>query len=229
MQIRTLTFIVGAATAAALTAARADASPIFYGPTSYQSFSDSPFSGSGFSVYVEDFEDGLNAPGVSASGGSVINGPYVDSVEGGSEGHSWYSNFVLDQFTFTFDETVLGALPTVAGIVLTDVGWNSLTPYVANFLFEAFGPDGASLGAIGPYYLGESPDTGQQSDDRFFGVMNAGGISAIKLMTSETRDWEVDHLQYGTTTVPEPSSLLLVGLGLAGVVGRRYRNSKANR
>jgi PEP-CTERM motif len=229
MKIQTIpTLILGAATIVAVTASRADASPIFYGPTAYQSFGDSPFAGSGYSVYLENMEDGvLNTPGVSASGGSVIDGPYVDSVENGGDGHSWYSNFVLDQFTFTFDETALGALPTVAGIVLTDVGYNSLTPYFANFRFEAFGPGGVSLGAIGPYYMGDGHDTGQKEEDRFFGVMNAAGISSIRIGTSDTKDWEVDHLQYGTvTTVPEPSSLLLVGMGLAGVIALRNRRKR---
>lgn len=225
MQTRTLSAVfLSAATIVAGTATRASASPIFYGPTAYQSFADSPFSGA---VYLEDMEDGsLNTPGVSASGGSVIDGPYVDSIENGSSGHSWYSNFVLNQFTFTFDEAVLGTLPNVAGIVVTDVGYNSVTPYFANFQFEAFGPGGVSLGGIGPYYFGDGADTGQKNEDRFFGVMNAEGISAIRISTSDTRDWEVDHLQYGTVPTPEPGTLLLVATGMAGAVARRYRRKK---
>jgi len=204
-----------------------NATPIFYGPTPYLGSMDSPFSGPEYALHLETFEDGmLNTPGVSASGGSVIDGPYVDSVEIG--GHSWYSNFTLDQVTFAFDAASLGALPTVAGIVLTDVGYNSLTPYFANFLFEAFGPDGAALGSIGPYYFGDGRDTGENREDRFVGVSNAGGISAIRISTNETRDWEVDHLQYGVK-VPEPGSLILVAIGMAGVVRRRYRQLKAAR
>ena len=221
---QTFQVVLATVFALALTSARAGASPIFYGPTPYLGFSDSPFSGSG--VYVETFEDGLNTPGVIVSGGSVINGPYVDSIEDGSSGHSWYSNFVLDSFTFTFDAAALGGLPTLAGLVPTDVGYNSVTPYYANFLFEAFGPGGVSLGSIGPYYMGDGQDTGQTGEDRFFGVMNPDGISAIRISTDQTRDWEIDHLQYGaTTTVPEPSSLMLVATGIVGLAGG-YRRRK---
>jgi len=178
-------------------------------------------------LYLEDMEDGLlNTPGVWASGGSVIDGPYVDSIENGSSGHSWYSNFVLNQFTFTFDEAVLGTLPNVAGIVLTDVGYNSVTPYFASFVFEAFGPGGVSLGVTAPYYMGDGHDTGQKNEDRVFGVMNAGGISAIKISTSDTRDWEVDDLQYGNVPTPEPGTLLLVATGMVGAVARRYRRKR---
>jgi len=201
---------------------------------------DSPFSGPGYSIYLETFEDGLlNTPGVSASGGSVVNGQYVDSVDGddgvidgngSTQGHSWYSNFVLGYFTFTFDANVLGSLPTVAGLVWTDVGFNSLTPYYGNFTFEAFGPGGFSLGSSGPYYLGDGQDAGQASDDRFFGVSDSDGISAITIRTIDSADWEVDHLQYGALSplretlspVPEPGSLTLLGIGVVGLL-REYR------
>jgi hypothetical protein len=99
-------FVIGAAVTMWLAPAPADATPVFFNSSPYLSFADSPFSGSAYSMYVETFEDGLlNTPGVSASGGNVINGEYVDSVDVfGPDGHSWYSNFVLDYFTFTFDQ-----------------------------------------------------------------------------------------------------------------------------
>lgn len=221
MRIRNLLVLAVGMSAIVAIPTRTEAGPIFYDPAPYLGFEDSPFGGSGYSVYLETFEDGmLNVPGVSASGGSAIDGPYVDSVE--NNGHSWYSNFALDQFTFSFNEATLGTLPTVAGIVLTDVGYNSLTPYFANFVFEAFGPDGASLGSTGPYYFGDGHDTGEKNEDRFFGVSNSAGISAIRISTNETRDWEVDHLQYGVR-VPEPGSLILAAIGMAALVRRRYR------
>ena len=70
----------------------------------------------------------------------------MDSVEGGSNGHSG-SGFTETSFTFTFDADALGALPTHVGLVWTDIGWNA---HAAGLDFEAFGPLGTWLGAIGP-------------------------------------------------------------------------------
>jgi len=213
------------------------ASPIFYGPLAYVQHGDSPFNGLGSSyAYLETFEDGLvNTRGLTASGGIVIGlDPFVDSVDAedgaidgyGSPGsHSLWSNFTESALTFTFDAELLGALPTYAGIVWTDIGYNSPTPYYGPVSFEAFGAAGQSLGSIGPYLLGDGIDTGQTAEDRLFGVYDPSGVSSIRISTN-TSDWEVDDVQYGREVkpVPEPATLLLVGLGLS-VLGYRHRGS----
>jgi PEP-CTERM motif len=220
-------------------AAPAGADPILIGPTPYLQASDSPFSGTSFSYfYLETFEDGLlNTPGVTASGGIAIGMDiYVDSVDsedglldgtGSPTGHSFYSNFTEYAFTFSFDGAALGSLPTHAGIVWTDIGYNAPTPYSGPVFFEAFGPLGSSLGLTGPFLLGDGFDTGQTAEDRFFGVFNAGGISAIRIGTNSA-DWEVDDLQYGAVhSVPEPSTLMLMGLGTLGVsLARALRRTR---
>ena len=125
----------------AMLATPASAGPIFVGPTPYMSAADSPFNGGTYSYFfLEDFEDAqLNTLGAAASGGNVIGSDvYVDSVEGGSAGHSWYSGFVFESFTFTFDPVALGALPTHVGIVWTDIGWNAARSYYDDVVFEAF-------------------------------------------------------------------------------------------
>ena len=210
--------------------APAAAGPIMLGPSSYLSEADSPFAGGTFShFHLEDFEDGLTTPGVTSSGGHVI-GPdsFVDSVEFGSEGHSWYSGRTESSITFTFDPSVLGSLPTHVGLVWTDVGWNAQEPYYDFFVFEAFDAFGVSLGSIGPAKVGDGADTGQKDEDRFFGAIYSGGISELRIGTSNT-DWEVDHLQYGREAikpVPEPGMLTLIGLGAALVRARWRRPSR---
>lgn len=223
-------------------AAPAHADSILLGPTPYLQQADSPFSGLAFSYFqLETFEDGLlNVPGVFASAGAV-NPPnfFLDSVDGddgavngsgSTTQHSFYP--MATSLTFTFDQAVLGSLPTHAGLVWTDIGYNSPTPYFGPVGFEAFDPFGASLGSLGPFVLGDGSDQGETAEDRFFGAYNSGGISAIRV-TTNTTDWEIDHLQYGaaasqTTPVPEPGTLSLLGLGVAGLV-RRYRTRRSGR
>jgi hypothetical protein len=105
-------------------------------PTSYLSFSDSPFSSGSFSYfYLETFEDHLlNVPGVTASAGgvtSVVFGPSIhDSVDAddgvidgsGLNGDSYFSGSGAAGISFTFNAGALGSLPTSGGIVWTDGG-----------------------------------------------------------------------------------------------------------
>ena len=170
----------------------------FTGPTPYLSRADSPFAAelNAGHVYLEDFECGsILVPGVTASSGSVIPPGFeglIDSVDAddgvidgsGLNGHSFFTS---NSVTFTFDQTTLGAFPTVAGIVWTDGD----TPVT----FEAFDSVGASLGTIGPVLLQDGSNAGGTAEDRFFGVTFAGGISKITI--SNAGGLEVDHLQYG--------------------------------
>ncbi len=204
------------------------------GPTPYLSFDDSPFQGGSFSYfYLENFEDlALNTPGVTANTGAVFGDGALfdtstDSVDGddgaidgsGSRGHSFGVSFGNPALAFTFDEDVLGLLPTHVGIVFTD-GFNPSS-------FEAFDAGGLSLGVFGPYNFFASPATqvqGATAEDTFVGFINAGGISRIVASTTGQGGLEVDHLQYGrmgTTAVPEPASILGLGLGSLAIAGRR--------
>lgn len=213
-----LLFAAGAARAATL-----------LGPTPYLSAADSPLSAAGASYcYIENFEGGaLSTPGVTANAGYVANpGPYTDSVDGddgaidgsGARGHSWYSSSAAQRLEFTFDGGALGGLPTVAGIVWTDVAIASSGQFgFSNVTFEAFDANSLSPGTTGPFLLGDGMFTGQTSEDRFFEALNPGGISRIALQTDNSVDWEVDHLQYGrvaTTSVPEPCTLWLLASAL---------------
>lgn len=203
----------------------------FVGPTPYLSAVDSPFSGTSFSYsYLEDFQDGvLNTPGVNANSGTAVfgvPGGSVDSVEGPTL-VSWYVS--TNTVRFTFSSAVLGSLPTHAGIVWTDVGFvSSGVAGLSSVVFEAFDALGVSLGVAGPFTLGDGGVNGGQSEDRFFGATNAGGISAIELRMPDSTDWELDHLQYGaeSSAVPEPGTGLLATAAVAGaMLMRRVRRA----
>ena len=210
--------------------------------TPYLQFSDSPFASVDFSAgffHLETFETAdavtpITTPGVSADHGgpvSVTYGPSVhDSVDAddgvidgsGLDGESWFYSSGAAGVTFTFDALVLGALPTHAGLVWTD-GSGAIT-------FEAFDQNGISLGTLTGAHANGSVN-GETAEDRFYGAINAGGISAIRLSNS-SGGIELDHLQYGNPTpngpngnAPEPATVLLVMAGsfILGSIGRRRR------
>ncbi|NEO27929.1 MAG: hypothetical protein F6K03_13855, partial [Kamptonema sp. SIO4C4] len=174
----------------------------FFAPdTPYLSFEDSPFKDETFtSFYLEDFEDGLlNTPGVTIDNGITHPSEHkMDSVDAddgsidgsGSNGRSWWS--WAGSLTVTFDESVLGKLPTHVGIVKTDS--------VEDLQFEAFDANGNSLGVINKSGLPSILEQGVTSEDRFFGAVEKGGIASIKLTPKNFNSsigWELDHLQYG--------------------------------
>ena len=210
-----------------------NAAPVFLGPTSYFAFADSPFSSLGFGYFhLENFEDSLlNTPGVVASAGTPTGpGGLTDSVDAddgsidgsGTNGHSIFGSGAIG-ITFTFDAGTLGSLPTHVGIVWTD---GAITNEVT---FEAFDSIGASLGTIVAPGIGDSSFTGGTSEDRFFGVIDPLGISAIHIFNSVMSGGgtgiEVDHLQYGVALVPVPAAVWLFGSGLLGLIGVSRRKN----
>ena len=180
---------------------RASGAPLYYELTQYLSQDDSPFRNLNSTYFhLDNFEDHLlNVPGVTANTGGVTSiafGPTnhdsVDADDGlingtGLTGDSYFSANGATGIRFTFNAAVLGSLPTHAGLVWTD-GAGTVT-------FEAFDSQGVSMGVRGPFNLADASFSGQTAEDRFFGVYNRGGISAIKIANAN-QAIEVDHLQY---------------------------------
>jgi hypothetical protein len=197
------------------------------GPTPYLSQADSPWTGlAGFEYFhLDNFQTGAQtAPGVVASSGSVIGiqqwGSLVDSVDGDdglingtcANGNSWFQNPGATGVTWTFNAGTLGKLPTHAGIVWTD-GAGIVS-------FEAFDANGTSLGTR----TGDHADnsfSGTVGEDRFYGMVHAGGISKIRISNSGGGGMELDHLQFGYNPVPEPATLIALTVGATALVRRR--------
>jgi hypothetical protein len=192
----------------------------------YLSAADSPYSPGDYSYFhLENFEDGLlNTPGVTGSPGgvtSVVFGPNIhDSVDGddgaidgsGLDGDSYFSGLGSAGINFTFDDTVLGTLPTVAGIVWTDGA--GLTT------FEAYDALDILLDTL-TLNIADAFVTGETAEDTFFGITHSGGISRI-FISNSSGGIEVDHLQYGggdVSVIPIPAAVWLFGTALIGLVG----------
>ena len=173
------------------------------GPIPYASFADSPFARALFDYFQpEDVEDLPDAWGIPASHG-IASRPagLSDRVDAGdmpngsgASGHTWYFDGV-SSITFTFSTALLGALPTHAGLVWTDLGFANVRKGLDSVLFEAFDMVNNSLGLIGPSALGDGLFAGQTAEDRFFGITSAGGIGSVRISLLHSTEQGLDNLQ----------------------------------
>ena len=235
--MRTSLRLASAVSLALCAAGAAQAATVFHEATPYLSSADSPFNVGSFNYFHnETFEDHLlDTPGLSANAGgvtSVVFGPTIhDSVDAddgtidgsGLGGDSYFSGNGAAGVRFSFSAAVLGALPTSAGLVWTDGGAG------ASVTFSAYGSTGNLLFTVLRSGFADGSNNGETAEDRFFGVTDPDGISAI-FMSNSSGGMEVDHVQYGgaaVAAVPEPESyvLLLAGLAMVTRVARKRRKA----
>lgn len=167
----------------------------FFGPTPYVQRSDTPAAFLLDRLRLEDFEDSQIDPELIINGANVI-GPssLTDSVDAddglldgsGTNGHSL---FAVVPIRIVFAEPVVEA-----ALVWTDGGGGTQAT------FEAFDPQGASLGSHGPFMIGDGSNSGTTAEDRFFGVKHADGIGAIEIRHT-SGGYEIDHVQWTANVV----------------------------
>ena len=209
---------------AALCAGQAQAATSFAVNLPYLSEADIPvgFYAGGLPLFLENFEDGILDGGISVNAGMQILAPggITDSVDGddglidgfGNGGRSIFGGTM--RFTF--------AAPVTAAALV----WTDGSGFATFRVFDAFGD---LIDSTPPIPVGDNTFGGTTRDDRFFGVLSLGGISAIEIGTGGLI--EVDHVQYGNAFVVEPPvdavplpaglPLLLAGLGTFAALRRR--------
>ena len=134
---------------------------------------------------------------------------------------NFFTNDLADLQDFSLSVTGIPASPSSTTFTMADLNaWTVRTDPAVNIIDLNFFMDVAPANADGYSIVGISPFTLLLCDGAALTVSCAAGLPIDTLTVSVTSVEPVDG------TVPEPTALSLVGLGLAGIGARRWRQRK---
>ncbi len=138
---------------------------------------------------------------LSVDGGTILTGTTLDShmIFLNTPGTSRTMDWSVD---WTFDGDILG--------VMSD-GWGALEVASSSF-----------LGALDTTYPGTLNGRGMEGSDSY---LVSGNMITVSMLVTEPGDW-IRVVTTSTAPVPEPSTMILMGSGLFGLVVYNIRRRK---
>ena len=98
------------------------------------------------------------------------------------------------------------------------------TGYADDFTMTVVGVDGTSWTSG---VLDANPGETNHAIDGFIGVKWLEGIKSVTINNPQSGVFHLDHMQIASVPVPEPSTILLMGIGLLGLMGIKARKKKS--
>lgn len=203
------------------------------GPTPYRSVADSPFnlSGLGSTFFLDDFESGIfRYPNLIVVDPARIRGPspLTDSVDAddgqidgsGSGGRSLVVSGGLSTFPTvppTHESLLRIAVSIDSGYNALGFVWTDALPrhdLYLNVIHSDLHSESHYMD-FGQSFMSDTY-SGETAEDRFIGFVSDGPIVLIEIATRSqgfgppSERFEIDHLQFGVQTIPEPDAVVLL-------------------
>jgi hypothetical protein len=173
--------------------------------------------------------DTLPGGGVLSSGTSLTNqyaseGVLFSAFENGSlVDNTVVGNLVGSNYWYNCYPTICGSRADILRIdfdsLVDNVSWvtdTEGTPPGSGIIFNAYDSIGSLIDSTSITISGTAISTS----------FSVSGISYIEMLqASDSWAWGIDNLSFDATTVPEPTSIILLGLGLAGIGLSKKRKS----
>ncbi len=206
------------------------AAPVFFVAPGNNPTSDIAWQTAVGSFAEQDFETGFPASGGSVSSFNFGPTTVTPNLPGYGAGAEIFVSGAFNTNGTVYQKALLSCARPQFGVCDNEITF-AFSQSVIGFGLWIFDNSSSSVDSFEMVVNGHTsnildanPGSGAHIIEGFLGVVDTNGINSLTIRNaSGTGAFEMDHLQIATSPAPEPGTLAILGLGLAGIGFRRTK------